>query len=99
MKNVQVIDGAVNSTFDIYAIPDDVFVLLFPEDQNVTFLAAVEKTLSRLGITPVQFWDQFYMVKVSKLRSGRKWLTRCDKMCAGENEAKRKATDRHGLNG
>jgi hypothetical protein len=62
-------------------------------------------TVSSRAITERDFpdWKMAFVnlekVNADELRSGRKWLTRCDKMCAGENEAKRKATDRHGLNG
>src|SRR5436309_1718912 len=47
MKNVQIIDGAVNCSYSIYSIPDDAFHLLFPDPgQDVEFL---EDAISRLG--------------------------------------------------
>ena len=47
MKNVQVIDGAINSAFSIYSIPNDAFRLLFPESgQDIEF---IEDAIVRLG--------------------------------------------------
>jgi hypothetical protein len=66
LKNVQVIDGAVNSTFDIYAVPDEVFTFIFPEAHNVAFLKDTERRLSEYQIDEVQFWQQFYKNRVFK---------------------------------
>lgn len=39
MKNIQIIDGADNCTYDIYAISDNDFEVIFPgENQDVEFL-------------------------------------------------------------
>jgi len=47
MKNIQVIDGADNCTYDIYSISEDKFLILFPnERQNVEF---IEDVFKRLG--------------------------------------------------
>lgn len=47
MKNIQVIDGAVNSEYAIYAVTDEEFVKIFPADgQNVEF---IEDLRERLG--------------------------------------------------
>jgi hypothetical protein len=43
MKNIQVIDGAVNSVYDIFAAPDSVFALVFPEGTDVAFVEDIEK--------------------------------------------------------
>lgn len=37
MKNIQIIDGAQNSVFEIYAIPDKLFSLIFPKGTDVAF--------------------------------------------------------------
>lgn len=54
MKNIQVIDGAKNSTFEIYTIPDDLFEALFPNGADIAFayefqenLPDIEKLYSR----------------------------------------------------
>ena len=41
MKNIQVIDGADNSVYDIFAATDDEFALIFPEGQDVAFVDEV----------------------------------------------------------
>jgi len=46
MKNIQVIDDAINCTFDIYSISDDLFIEIFPQEQDVEF---VEDFFERVG--------------------------------------------------
>ncbi len=47
MKNIQIVDSAVNAAFSIYTIPDDIFHQLFSEEgQNVEF---IEDVVQRLG--------------------------------------------------
>lgn len=41
MKNIQVIDGAVNSVYDIFAATDEEFSRIFPEGQDVAFIDEV----------------------------------------------------------
>lgn len=41
MKNIQVIDGAENSVYDIFAATDEEFALIFPEGQDVGFIEEV----------------------------------------------------------
>lgn len=41
MKNIQVIDGAVNCVYDIFAATDDEFDLIFPEGTNIAFIEDV----------------------------------------------------------
>lgn len=41
MKNIQVIDGAVNFVYDIFAATDDEFSLIFPDGQDVAFIDEV----------------------------------------------------------
>lgn len=47
MKNIQIIDGAINSVFEIYQITDELFKLIFPGGSDVAFLSDVEKSLLR----------------------------------------------------
>ena len=37
MKNIQVIDGAINCVYDIFAATDEEFSLIFPNDTNIAF--------------------------------------------------------------
>lgn len=46
MKNVQLIDGADNSAYNIYAVPDEDFELLFPNGQDIEF---IEDFVKRVG--------------------------------------------------
>ena len=47
MKNVQVIDGATNCTYSVYAFTDDQFLMIFPEPgQDIEF---IEDVFDRLG--------------------------------------------------
>ena len=39
MKNIQVIDGARNCTYEIFAATDEEFGLLFPDDRDVEFIS------------------------------------------------------------
>lgn len=41
MKNIQVIDGAQNSVYDIFAATDAEFALIFPDDQDIAFIDEV----------------------------------------------------------
>lgn len=38
MKNIQVIDGAQNSVYDIFAATDEEFALLFPNGTDIAFI-------------------------------------------------------------
>lgn len=41
MKNIQIIDGALNCVYDIFAATDDEFALIFPAGQNIGFIDEV----------------------------------------------------------
>lgn len=41
MKNIQIIDGAENSVYDIFAATDEEFALIFPGSQDVAFIDEV----------------------------------------------------------
>ncbi|MHA6297875.1 hypothetical protein [Devosia sp. CAU 1758] len=48
MKNVQVIDGAMNCTYDIFAIDDPDFLVIFPDGQDIEFASDLwERSSSR----------------------------------------------------
>jgi hypothetical protein len=47
MKNIQVIDGADNCTYDIFSVDDDDFRSIFPDDeQDIEF---IEDYVERVG--------------------------------------------------
>jgi hypothetical protein len=39
MKNIQVIDGALNCTYDIFAATDEEFGLIFPSGADIEFIS------------------------------------------------------------
>jgi hypothetical protein len=41
MKNIQVIDGAENAAYDVFAASDEEFAMIFPTNQNVAFIDEV----------------------------------------------------------
>lgn len=41
MKNIQVIDGAKNCVYDVFAATDEEFSLIFPDGQDVAFIDEV----------------------------------------------------------
>ena len=41
MKNIQVIDGAVNCVYDIFQATDEEFRVIFPEGEDVAFIDEV----------------------------------------------------------
>lgn len=47
MKNIQIIDGAQNSVFEIYAIPDALFSVLFPKGADVAFAKECSKKIPK----------------------------------------------------
>ncbi len=46
MKNIQVIDGAVNADYNIYEATDEAFALIFPNDADIEF---IEDFIERVG--------------------------------------------------
>ena len=46
MKNIQVIDGAMNTKYDVFSVTDEEFALIFPNDTDMEF---IEDLVSRLG--------------------------------------------------
>jgi hypothetical protein len=67
VKNIQVIDGALNCTFSIFQATEEEFALLFPEPQQdiqytedlalLPYLEGVEDALSRIWERPVRKRD------------------------------------------
>jgi hypothetical protein len=43
MKNIMVIDGAENCVYDIFAVTDDDFALIFPDGTDVAFVEDIER--------------------------------------------------------
>src|ERR1700677_2175905 len=47
MKNIQIIDGAENCVYDIFAATDDEFSLIFPAGQDVAFIEELHTSADR----------------------------------------------------
>jgi hypothetical protein len=60
-KNVQIIDGAINSTFDIFIVSEDQFSVIFPEGKNIAFLDDFPDLINN-----EIFWNNFYKQKAVK---------------------------------
>jgi hypothetical protein len=58
MKNIQVIDGATNSVYDIFAATDEEFALIFPGGTDVAFIDEVYKdaNASLLNVVFESIW-------------------------------------------
>jgi len=41
MKNIQIIDGALNCVYDIFSAEEDEFLLIFPNDTDIAFIDEV----------------------------------------------------------
>jgi hypothetical protein len=41
VRNIQIIDGALNSVYDIFAATDEEFALIFPGDEDIAFIDEV----------------------------------------------------------
>jgi hypothetical protein len=46
VKNIQVIDGAINAAYNIYAATDEQFALIFPDGADIEF---IEDFIERVG--------------------------------------------------
>ncbi|MBW8810229.1 hypothetical protein [Lysobacter capsici] len=60
MKNIQVIEPAQNCVYDIFAIDDEGFALIFPEGQDVAFADEVATRHPEHLLEPVfeRLWRQ-----------------------------------------
>lgn len=64
MKNIQIIDGAANATFDIFEISEESFKLLFPnEGQEIEFS---EDFFEREGDRAQEVWSRLWDTMVDK---------------------------------
>jgi hypothetical protein len=66
MKNIQVIDGALNEVFEIYEVPDDLFKVMFPHGADIAFIDEVDRAFRRRGGR--KLWNIVYGHPVDKKR-------------------------------
>jgi hypothetical protein len=62
VKNIEIIDGALNSRFEIYTIDDETFSLLFPKGQDEIYLEDLSEALQN----DVAFWERMYAHEVDR---------------------------------
>lgn len=61
-----VIDGARNSTHDVFSVNAELFEFVFPNDTDVSFVDEVEERIKSLGIDEITFFDDLYSNPVDK---------------------------------
>ena len=61
MKNIQIIDGAMNCTYDIYAATEDEFEEIFPNETNIEFIEDFFDRVGeeRAGTITSNLWGRF----------------------------------------
>jgi hypothetical protein len=64
MKNIQVVDGGANSLFEVYAVPDEIFSLMFPNGSDVAFLEDVDRVFTEHGNQ--RLWQDVYANRLEK---------------------------------
>ncbi len=62
MKHIEIVDGALNSRFELYAVTDQIFDLLFPSEEDEIYLEDLNKELQE----NTAFWDQVYAREVDR---------------------------------
>ena len=60
MKNIQIIDGALNCVYDIFAATDEEFGLIFPEGTDIAFINEVydREDSQRLDAAFNNLWER-----------------------------------------
>ena len=62
MRNIEVVDGALNSRFEIYAVTDEDFDRIFGDETDDAYLEDLEEELQN----DVEFWDRVYGQEVER---------------------------------
>ncbi len=60
MKNFMVVDGALNSTFDVFGTDEATFSIAFPDGSDIAFLDEITERVKGLGINEVEFFGRLY---------------------------------------
>ena len=66
MKNIQIIDGARNSVFEIYEVEDSVFEKIFPNRIDIAFIDDLAELTDYSKEANERFWIKFYSKKKDK---------------------------------
>ena len=62
MKNLEIVDGALNGRFEIYEVEDEIFQRLFPDGKDEIYLEDLEEVIKN----DVSFWDRAYAREVER---------------------------------
>jgi hypothetical protein len=62
MKNIEIVDGALNSRFEIYAVQDSIFDRLFLEGKDEIYLEDLSQELQ----DDAEFWNQVYATEIER---------------------------------
>ena len=62
MKNIQIIDGALNGRFEIYTLTDQIFNQLFALGQDEIYLEDLDEDLQN----DETFWNQVYAQEIDR---------------------------------
>ncbi len=66
MKNFMVIDGARNSTHDVFSVDEATFAIVFPDRTDIAFLDEVSERVHNLGLNEIEFFNKLYSNIVEK---------------------------------
>jgi hypothetical protein len=66
MKYFMVIDGAQNSTHDVFCVGNSMFEIVFPEGTDIAFLDDVTDRVRSLGLGEIDFFEKLYSNLVDK---------------------------------
>ncbi len=73
MKNIQIVDGAINCVYDIFGVCEEDFQIIFPNlNQNVEFGEDLEKRLDNSEMSEVdreEFNKRLWQCRVKKKMS------------------------------
>lgn len=64
MKNIQIIDGADNAVYDIFAATDEEFLAIFPENEDIAFIDEVMER--QRGNELNQIFNQIWKRRIPK---------------------------------
>ena len=62
MRNIEIVDGALNSRFEIFAVEDRIFDRLFCGGKDEIYLEDLSEDLQN----EVKFWDEVYAREVDR---------------------------------
>jgi hypothetical protein len=62
MKNIQIIDGSINSIFEVFEVDEGQFNMLFPNNNNIAFIDDFPELDD-----DINFWNSLYNRRIDKI--------------------------------